>query len=82
MIQSVNPQQRGLANGLFLNSLDLGIAVGALALGVIASLSSYAVMYRYSALFMALFLIIYIFKLRKPADGSAPFAMTEQVSGG
>ncbi|MDM5278523.1 MFS transporter [Paenibacillus silvae] len=60
MIQVVSPAQRGMANGMFLNTLDLGIATGALLLGSIASLTSYTEMYRYSVLFMVLFLLIYL----------------------
>ncbi|MCK6074137.1 MFS transporter [Paenibacillus silvae] len=60
MIQVVSPAQRGMANGMFLNTLDLGIATGALLLGSIASLTSYTEMYRYSILFMVLFLLIYL----------------------
>nr|WP_154886454.1 MFS transporter [Paenibacillus xylanexedens] len=60
MIQVVAPAQRGMANGMFLNTLDFGIATGALLLGAIASLTSYTEMYRYSVLFMALFLLIYL----------------------
>ncbi|WP_145046159.1 MFS transporter [Paenibacillus xylanexedens] len=60
MIQIVAPSQRGMANGMFLNSLDLGIATGALLLGGIASLTSYTDMYRYSVMFMIVFLLIYL----------------------
>lgn len=60
MIQIVAPSQRGMANGMFLNSLDFGIAMGALLLGAIASLTSYTEMYRYSAIAVVLFLIIYL----------------------
>ena len=60
MIQIVAPSQRGMANGMFLNSLDLGIATGALLLGGIASLTSYTDMYRYSIMFMIVFLLIYL----------------------
>ncbi|WP_440118749.1 MFS transporter [Paenibacillus sp. QZ-Y1] len=60
MIQIVSPSQRGMANGMFLNSLDLGIATGALLLGAIASITSYTDMYRYSVMFMILFLLIYL----------------------
>ncbi|MFC7679718.1 MFS transporter [Paenibacillus sp. GCM10028914] len=63
MIQEVPPQQRGMANGTFLNSLDFGVAIGSMLLGVIASYSSYAVMYRYSAIAPALVVIIYIVAL-------------------
>ncbi|WNS45699.1 MFS transporter [Paenibacillus sp. MMS20-IR301] len=60
MIQSVRPRQRGLANGMFFNSLDLGVAVGSMLLGTIALFTSYAVMYRYSALALVLLLSVYL----------------------
>ncbi len=59
MIQSVDPRQRGTANGMFLNSLDFGVAVGTMILGSVALFNSYAVMYRYSALAPLLLLVIY-----------------------
>jgi MFS family permease len=61
MIQSVEPRQRGLANGMFFNSLDLGVAIGTLLLGAIALYTSYAVMYRYSIIAPILLLVIYLF---------------------
>ncbi|CAH0117802.1 MULTISPECIES: MFS transporter [unclassified Paenibacillus] len=79
-IQRVNPERRGVANGMFYNSIDLGIAIGSLALGVIAlKLGSYAMMFRLSALFMALFLVIYglSFALAKRVEVAA----TEKAAG-
>ncbi|WP_211747615.1 MFS transporter [Paenibacillus sp. Marseille-Q4541] len=64
MIQVVSPEQRGLANGMFLNTLDFGIALGSLLLGLIASFSDYNIMYRYSALFILLLLVIYLIHMR------------------
>jgi MFS family permease len=58
-IQSVAPERRGMANGAFLNSIDLGIAIGSICLGVIATATSYTMVYRISSLFMVLFLAIY-----------------------
>ncbi|MGO4948947.1 MFS transporter [Paenibacillus sp. S25] len=63
MIQVVSPKQRGMANGMFLNSLDFGIAAGALMLGIIAKASDYAWMYRLSSLFIVLFLLIYVIQI-------------------
>ncbi|WP_407653427.1 MFS transporter [Brevibacillus ruminantium] len=60
MIKEVSPSQRGIANGLFLNSIDLGIALGAMLLGVIASATSYSAMFGWSSLCMVLFLVIYL----------------------
>lgn len=59
MVKQVTPEQRGMANGVFFNSIDLGIAVGSMLLGVLATHSNYSVMYRWSALAMLLFLVIY-----------------------
>lgn len=59
MIQEVPPQQRGMANGTFLNSLDFGVAIGAIILGTIARFSSYTIMYRYSAIAVLFVVIIY-----------------------
>lgn len=59
MVQSVSPHQQGMANSMYFNSLDLGVAIGALLLGQIASHSSYATMYRSSAIFLVLFIAIY-----------------------
>lgn len=74
MIQSVDVRQRGMANGMFFNSLDLGVAIGTMLLGSVALYNSYAVMYRYSAIAPALLLLCYsaylIYKRRssgKPA---------------
>ncbi|WP_458119289.1 MFS transporter [Paenibacillus sp. Z6-24] len=65
MIQVVNPHQRGMANGMFLNSLDLGVALGAMILGTVASMSSYTSMYRFSALFIVIYIVIGIIYMVK-----------------
>jgi MFS family permease len=59
MITEVSPEQRGMANGVFLNSIDLGVAIGAMFLGSIGMIASYSHIYRICALFMLLFLLIY-----------------------
>lgn len=60
MLRVCQPEQYGSANSMFYNSMDFGVAVGAVLLGAIASMSNYAVMYRYSAAFMGLFLLVYL----------------------
>lgn len=60
MIQEVHPLQRGMANGMFYNSLDFGVAIGSIALGFIAKSTSYAIMYRYAAIALVLLILIYI----------------------
>lgn len=57
--------RKGAANGTFLSSLDLGYAVGAVLLGLIATHTNYAMMYRLSALFLIAFAGIYGYHLVK-----------------
>ncbi|HEU4965788.1 MAG TPA: MFS transporter [Bacilli bacterium] len=72
MIKEVAPEQRGMANAMFLNSTDLGVAVGAVSLGALAIGAGYAHMYRLSSLFMVVFLVVYclgVFVFGKRARG-------------
>lgn len=78
MVQSVSPHQQGMANSMYFNSLDLGVAIGALLLGQIASHSSYALMYRSSAIFLVLFIAIYaIYMIKRTKNNTTK----EQVVG-
>lgn len=65
MLQQVTPQKQGMANSMYFNSLDLGVAIGAIVLGQIAAHSNYSTMYRYSSLFLVLFVVSYAFYLIK-----------------
>ncbi|MDR3436765.1 MFS transporter [Telmatospirillum sp.] len=51
--------RRGAANGTFMSSLDLGTAIGAVLMGAVASMTSYAVMYRLSPVLLVVFLATY-----------------------
>jgi predicted MFS family arabinose efflux permease len=55
--------RKAAANGLFLSSIDLGYIVGAVALGQVAALQGYATMYRFAALTMAVFVVVYLIEL-------------------
>jgi MFS family permease len=57
--------RKGVANGTFLSSLDLGYAVGAVVLGLIATHTNYAMMYRSSSFFLVAFAGIYGYYLIK-----------------
>ncbi|MGD8189922.1 MFS transporter [Brevibacillus ginsengisoli] len=59
MIKRVSAEQRGMANGTFLNSIDLGIAIGSTLLGMVATRTGYAGMYEMSSFFMVLFVVMY-----------------------
>lgn len=61
MIKAVPAGKRGLANGMYFNSLDFGIAAGSMLLGAVAALTGYAAMYRYSSLLMIVFLACFLF---------------------
>ncbi len=58
-IQRSAPERRAVATGMFYNSIDLGIAIGSVCLGFVATGTGYAGMYRVSAVSMLLFLILY-----------------------
>lgn len=59
MLRRSSTQQYGAANSMFYNSTDFGVAIGAVLLGAIASATDYAVMYRYSACIMLLFVFVF-----------------------
>jgi MFS family permease len=58
-INRVEPGRRGAANGTFFSAFDLGIGMGAMVLGAVAKTTGFAHMYRFSTLFVILFLVIY-----------------------
>jgi MFS family permease len=59
MLRDSPSERHGTANSLYYNSTDLGIACGSMLLGAVASASSYAAMYRFSAFVMILLLVVY-----------------------
>ncbi|WP_238327506.1 MFS transporter [Paenibacillus gorillae] len=59
MLREASPERHGTVNSLYYNSTDFGVAAGSMLLGIIASASSYSIMYRYAACVMVLFLIVY-----------------------
>lgn len=59
-LRVVEPERRVAASATFYNFLDIGIGVGSVALGIIAQLSNYTCMYRYSSLVFILFLVVYL----------------------
>ncbi|MBU8878239.1 hypothetical protein BGM26_04445 [Bacillus sp. FJAT-29790] len=64
-ISLVAPNHRGSGIAALLLATDLGIGLGSMLLGVIAAWTSYAMMYRLSALSMVLFLGVYGYYLTK-----------------
>jgi MFS family permease len=64
-INRAEPNRRGAANATFYNAFDLGIGGGGMVLGAVAGVTSYAQMYRYSILFLVIYLAGYILYTRK-----------------
>lgn len=61
---SRSPSNRqGAANGTFLSSMDLSYTLGSILLSSIAEHKSYAIMYRFSVIFILLLLVIYSYSL-------------------
>lgn len=61
-----SPVERiGAANGTFLSSMDLSFTIGSIVLSLIAEIKSYAIMYRFSDIFMVIFILAYGFVLLK-----------------
>ncbi|WP_237167729.1 MFS transporter [Paenibacillus yonginensis] len=60
MLRESPSTSHGAVNSLFYNSIDLGVAAGSMLLGIVASHSGYAMMYRWAACIMLLFLIVLI----------------------
>ncbi len=60
MLRDSPRERHGTANSLYYNATDLGIACGSMLLGAVASASSYAIMYRYSAFVMIVLLVVYV----------------------
>jgi predicted MFS family arabinose efflux permease len=79
-IKLVSPEQRGMANSAFLNSIDLGVAIGSMFLGMIATAANYAVMYRLSAICMVLFLFIYMFTFLRNAKHQKSHSHDQKLS--
>lgn len=69
-IQRSPKERKGAANGTFLSSLDLGYSVGAVLLGLIATHTNYATMYRISILFLVVFAVIYGYHLIQAKQGN------------
>jgi MFS family permease len=78
-IKRVTPEKRGIANAMFINSIDFGIAVGSMLLGLVVDVTSNAEAYRISALFMVLFLILYNIVLIKDKIQSSKRRASENM---
>ncbi len=65
VINRAAPNRRGAANSTFFSAFDLGISGGAMMLGGVAKAFNYAIMYRFSSLFLILFVLVYLIYILK-----------------
>ncbi|WP_336786685.1 MFS transporter [Paenibacillus sp. MMO-177] len=83
MLREAAPHQVSFANSLYYNTIDFGVAVGSMLLGIVASASSYSVMYRWAAVAMVIFMLVYLVSLmieRKNRAASPAAAAREKAA--
>ncbi|ACT01159.1 MFS transporter [Paenibacillus sp. JDR-2] len=82
MLREAAPHQVSFANSLYYNTIDFGVAVGSMLLGIVASASSYSVMYRWAAVAMVLFMLVYLVSLfiERKNRAAAPAAAREKTA--
>ncbi len=73
MISLVEPHRRGVGNSTFYSAMDIGVGSGSMLCGVIANVTSYAVMFRFASSFVIVMFIIYfaylnLVKVKKVED--------------
>ena len=71
--------RQGAANGTFLSSMDLSYTLGSILLSFIAEHKSYAVMYRFSSIFIVLLLVVYSYNIFV-ANANESEALEEEIS--
>ncbi|WP_068620264.1 MFS transporter [Paenibacillus tuaregi] len=72
MLRETSPKQHGMVNSLYYNTIDFGVAIGSMLLGVLASATSYSEMYRCSSFVMLLFLCVFIVFRALGSRGNKP----------
>ncbi|AGX44712.1 MFS transporter [Clostridium saccharobutylicum] len=71
--------RQGAANGTFLSSMDLSYTFGSILLSFIAEHKSYAIMYRFSSIFIVLLLVVYSYNIFV-ANANESEALEEEIS--
>ncbi|WP_336771932.1 MFS transporter [Paenibacillus sp. MMO-58] len=82
MLREAAPHQVSFANSLYYNTIDFGVAVGSMLLGIVASASSYSVMYRWAAVAMVIFMLVYLVSLviDRKSRSAVPAAAREKTA--
>ena len=68
IISSVDKQRLGIANSLFFNSMDLGMALGAFILGIVANSYGYSSIYMFGIVLIVIGGFSYFVSGRKKRD--------------
>lgn len=66
------PNRRGVANGMFFSSIDLGIGISGLVFGVLAQYVEIGSLFQISSLFMAAALVLTLLEVRVSSANSKP----------
>lgn len=78
-VQRVPADRHAAATGMFYNSIDLGVAIGSLALGAIASVTTYSNTYLVSSMSAVILLLIYMSVVMR--DRASQFGGKESTDG-
>ena len=68
IISSVEPHKIGIANSLFFNAMDAGMAIGAFIMGMMVEGVGYRAIYLVGALLVVLAGALYIMQMKKRGD--------------
>ncbi|WP_234978382.1 MFS transporter [Bacillus tuaregi] len=71
-IQVAAPERRGVATATFLSTMDSGIGIGSVIVGIVGAKIGYSSLYFYSSLFVLVGLIVYYVLHGKASRRSAP----------
>ncbi|MFF2483178.1 MFS transporter [Paenibacillus sp. NPDC058071] len=69
VINRVEPERRGAATATYYNFFDIGIGLGAIMLGFVASVTGYATMFLFSGIFFVAYIVLYLYYEWKYASG-------------
>ena len=67
----VPPEKKATANSMLLIFIDFGLAIGSVGLGYLAKMVGYGMTFSYSAAFMILILLLYLYGSRKVGSSEA-----------
>jgi len=78
MFNSVELKKSRLASATYYNSYDIGIGAGAVLLGYLVEISGFSLMFRVAAVFVVLFLVIYLGHIMKQRKTGSSHTINER----